>query len=766
MRQVATFSLHSCQLLSKSLGVEYNAWWELDARRGKKVTGTFCTKHPKGRWAAKGARHLFPWVPKRNSNMAAKRGKDTYPREGERVAPVTLREVLMERVPGEMVVGTRFEGCFLADLDTSVWGELPEKVLVQLAEIVVDRVATGCVRRAFDHRHFPSPPQGMRLSDLRLEHRTRLCLTREGFDRNFSKLGTLAIGEVLAIRAFGPRCLVDLLCGLEAVLSRDRQWQSCLLEEAKLLASLPEARHARREDPRFGLFMQDVDPSSPTAQALGEHLLAGTLEIPDPQFAARRIRELRGKIEVMPTLTLEQELIEIFATTSNERNRQIVIGYYGWEDGRKHTLAEIGARYGMTRERTRQICAKLVKRDDPGSIPAPVMDRALGFLRKRLPRAVDSLEREMVEAGLSEVGLALRNVEAAAKLLDRTIPFHVVRVGKGCLAVAPDQTSLPLAVVELAKKEIYYHGLTTVGHIEETLREKHPGTLPLEIVTETLQLMEGFCWLDRAGGWFRLLSVCKHGLPRAIEKVLSVAGAVDLKELCQAVGRNYRLWKTPPPEKVLLEFCRRMPGVAVEGKRIISETPRDWEKTLTGVEAQLVRLLKEHGPVMDRGALEDLCVDDGMNRFSFHAFVASSPVIKQYGHSVYGLLGADVSPGMVKSLIARRRTQRAPTRVLDSHGVNEDGTVWLSYRLSKAASTYAVITVPAAMKEVVRGRFRLLAPEGREVGILAAKDGRAWGLGAFLRQRGARAEDKVVITLDLEHRTAMIALNTEPESDA
>jgi len=42
-----------------------------------------------------------------------------------------------------------------------------------------------------------------------------------------------------------------------------------------------------------------------------------------------------------------------------------------------------------------------------------------------------------------------------------------------------------------------------------------------------------------------------------------------------------------------------------------------FDDALTGVEAKLVAMLKAHGPVMERGAMEDLCVAEGMNRFSF-----------------------------------------------------------------------------------------------------------------------------------------------------
>ena len=129
---------------------------------------------------------------------------------------------------------------------------------------------------------------------------------------------------------------------------------------------------------------------------------------------------------------------------------------------------------------------------------------------------------------------------------------------------------------------------------------------------QILLLIDGFCWLDESSGWFRLRPIERHGLPKAIDKVLSVAGSVRVGQLHVALSRNRRLWKEPPPENVLLEFCRQMPDVRVEGDRIISDPPRDWRQTLTGVEAKLVSVLKEHGPVMERGAMEDICVGDGI----------------------------------------------------------------------------------------------------------------------------------------------------------
>jgi len=694
--------------------------------------------------------------------MATHKGVNRYPRPGDRIAPVTLRPVLLDPVPRDLAEGTAVSGRKLCDLDETVWHSLDPSTITRLAEIIVEQVAAGCARKALHQRHFPRPPERMKLVDLCLEHRTRLCLVRERFEEHPEALGDHTIGEILAIRAFGPRCLVDLLSSLETVLARQSRLNGELTAEAKRLAGLPEALLACRDDPRFGPLMSEVDVEADSARELAGRLASRSVDPPDPVYVTGQLRQLRERILAMPSQTLEEELIQIFASTPHPRNREVVIGYYGWRDGQCHTLAEIGARHGMTRERTRQICAKLVGRKDPAAIPAPVTDRTLDFLEQRLPCPVPRLENEMAAAGLTAVGLRLEHVRTAAKLLARPLSFSVIRVEKGKLAVDPQQAGVPLAVVELAKKEVYYHGVATVGQIRKALSEKLPGGVGPGIVTETLQLIDGFRWLDEKTGWFRLLSTCRHGLPKAIDKILAVAGEITARDLRTAVSRNRRMWRLAPPEKVLLEFCRQTPGVRVEGNRILADPPRDWKRALTGVEAKLVGILKEHGPVMERSALEDLCVAAGMNRFSFHAFIACSPVIAQYGHSVYGLLRADVSRAGVQSLIARRRANRSPTRVLDGHGRNDDGKVWLSYRLSRAASTYAVITVPAALKDVVSGRFQLLAADGRRVGTLAAKDGRAWGLGAFLRQNGARIDDHVLITLDLDQRTAVIAIGQKP----
>ena len=702
--------------------------------------------------------------------MAARKGTNHYPRAGERIVPTVLREFLTDPIPGRFLAGSGRKDSKpggkelrFCDLDEGAWQQFPATAIEELSRLVVKRVAACQTGKSFQWRRFPRPAKGIRLEDLHLENRTRRCLQQAGFEDDPRRLGNHSLAEILAIQAFGPRCLIDLLSALEASrpIEKDAapaRLSPMLTEEASRLSKTIDVRG---DDPRFSDQIKELDVDVLSAGELAERLLGREIDPPDPKYTSARVRCLRKSIEEMSNLTVEAELTGIFGPARHLRNREILIAYHGWRDGRQRTLTEVGKRFGITRERVRQICAKLTRRhQDAATIAAPVMDSALRLIDERLPCPLSSIEAELADRGMTSKGMTLEVVLSGAGLLGRPADVKIAKMGSDKMAVRPEQLNASMAIVELAKKEAYFRGLSTVDSINRIVSRKFPEGASLALVRETLPLLEGFRWLDEKSGWFRLCPISKHGLPKAIDKVLSVAGEIGVGELRAALGRNRRMWDEPPP-RVLLEFCRQLPDVRVEGSRIVADPPRDWRKSLTGVEATLVEVLQEHGPVMDRGAMEDLCVAAGMNRFSFHAFLSWSPVITQFGHSVYGLSGSRVSRRKVDKLLVSRRAKRSPRRVLDGHGHTKDGKIWLSYRLSKAASAYAVITIPAALKNLVKGRFALLCDDGEPMGTLATKDGRAWGLGSLMRQRKAKVGDRIVVTLDLEKRTATVTMGED-----
>jgi RNA polymerase primary sigma factor len=104
------------------------------------------------------------------------------------------------------------------------------------------------------------------------------------------------------------------------------------VEEIRRIAQLPvslETPIGEEEDSQLGDFIEDRDVPSPEEAAAG-HLL--------------------------------HEQIEEMLDALSEREREVLHYRFGLEDGRSYTLEEVGKRFGVTRERIRQIEAKALRK--------------------------------------------------------------------------------------------------------------------------------------------------------------------------------------------------------------------------------------------------------------------------------------------------------------------------------------------------------------------------------------------------------------------
>ena len=692
------------------------------------------------------------------ATLAARpRVRSRWPRPGYRVVPQTLREILDEPIPSHHIASPAVRGLKLCDLNEDVWKRLSSDEVSVLTKIIVARVSVSGHNRVVRQRRLPKLPKGTRLEDLMLENRTYNCLRQEKFHQRPQDLSRRTVGEMLSIKAFGAKCLVDLLTSMETVAAREGNLDEKLTAQAEALGKIPEARDVHFSDARLGPVLQAVETDAATVGEFVERVLRRRADPGDPARFLGQLRRLRDGIEAATRLTLEEELIQIIPPADCDRDRRIVAEYYGWAGGGKHTLEQLGKKFGLSRERIRQVCVRAIKRHRGTEVFAPVLDRTLAFIAPRLPAVAEELDAELISAGLSTCGLPLETVQEAAEFLSRDAGFVVVKVDGHRLAVRADMAAVPQVIAQTARRSVLSYGVGTIGEVASEVASRLSTRVDRTLVRTTLAVLDDFQWLDRSRGWFQLESVPQYGLRNMIEKVLSVVGSIEVSKLRSAVARYRRSGRNAPPSGVLLEFCRRIPDVRVEGNMVIAEKPRDWRETLADIEAGMVRVLKEHGPVMERGQLEERCLEGGMNRFSFNAIVMCSPVIVQYGRSVYGLLGSKPSPKTVRALGARKPASAA-NRVLRDYGRTADGTIYLAYRLSKASISGGVITVPPAIRELISGKFVIRTPDGRAAGLLVSKKGCAWGLGPVLRRQRAEPGDHLLILLDTTEREAFFRL--------
>ena len=243
--------------------------------------------------------------------------------------------------------------------------------------------------------------------------------------------------------------------------------------------------------------------------------------------------------------------------------------------------------------------------------------------------------------------------------------------------------------------------------------------------------------------------------------MLSVAPQIPVSELRVGVSRHHRREGFAPPQRVLLALCHRLPGYRVTENNVSAESPLDWEETLADSERTLAGVLKEHGPVMERMRLEELCSERGLKRDMFYIHLTYSPIIERFAQGVYGLRGATVPPGLAESLAL----PRSKSKLVRDYGWTDDGSLRVSYRLSRAVISSGVVGVPAGIRQYIQGRFTLKTADDTQIGTLVIKDSSGWGLGPFFRRRGGEAGDMLRIRFDLKPKVAVVEVGEGTPED-
>ncbi len=684
-----------------------------------------------------------------------------YPRPNHRIAPSVLRDLLDEPIPGYLIRETRFPGTRLADLDETAWDHFSQDAIGQLARLVISCVSKGIFRGEGWRIQLPPVAPEVRLKDLTLETRTRNCLMHAGFAGSMNRLGWMNVNDLMRIPAFGPRCLIDFLTALEAPDDPRNKIDPALIDRVVRFAEPPEIAAIQFDDPRLGPLLRSMDTESGTVADFVERIRNSEGGLPSSAELAERLDRLAERINALHELTVEEEFTDIFSLLAKERDLQILAVYYNWGGSGSRTLEQLARKHGLSRERIRQICARLLERVGRQPVFAPVLDRTLRFLADRLPRATATLERELREAGLSRHGLSIAVIEKSAGFFSRTPPFRVLPVSGGAVAVAPHEAALPSRIIQAAKSAVGSFGVATAPEVKAELTKYRPRRrVSRELFQETLSQVQDFQWLDARRLWFCLNTAPVYGLQHLIEKVVSVARCIDVSRLHDALDRYRRRSDRMPPPRVLREYCRQMPTVRVEGNTVYAEPTLDWRSVLAGVERTMVEIFMESGPIMERGEFEEECVQRGVNRFSFNAILTCSPVVTHYGRSVYGLVAQQCDSETVQRVRARS-VDTVSGRILQKCGVDEQGRPFAVYRLSKAAIACGVITIPASLKQRIAGEYTIVVPKHEKVGTLVAKRGCGWGLGPVLRAQRARPGDYLLLQFDNVARTAGFHLGDE-----
>ncbi|MGH8463063.1 MAG: sigma factor-like helix-turn-helix DNA-binding protein [Pseudomonas sp.] len=409
-------------------------------------------------------------------------------------------------------------------------------------------------------------------------------------------------------------------------------------------------------------------PDLPTQEQLRQICLACGLYEPDVEFqlpselpaGASRASTRRPDYQPQPCSTLAQEIGEVakmaaskaFPPNNQERNAAIFVARYA----AGLSLQEVGDLHGFTRERVRQIQAKMLRYLGYGM---EVPRRCFDVLRETL--AMLQVEREdLLEDRLKPL-LGDCSVRAAidygTEVLGETLAIELTTTRRGdVVAVQSGQGNWHDKALKLARRQIRVHGAAMVPMIWAYTVAEHGVAIAQDELVEFLKQSSGFAWLDEAQtNWF-WFGPADNNRPVEIAKgILELAGtAVDIEDVYAGLVRQPHRTTSyassfpelyPPPYVLQRVFAAHPDIECIQHDRLRLADGAAPGDAVSTVSASTVQALRALGGVASRGELREAVLDrDGHNPATFALALTSSPFIRRVGHGIYALRGPTLEP--------------------------------------------------------------------------------------------------------------------------
>lgn len=544
-----------------------------------------------------------------------------------------------------------------------------------------------------------------------------------------------SIGLSLRLRTVLHRLCVRSLSDATRITARE------LLEQPNI--GVGTVQELERRLAQHGLRLREGEPSSSTRAKTARSASRGSG--PSPLRADAPLDELAR---------------EILARRKSGRGFAVLVSLVGWDADGPRTLEAVGAQFGVTRERVRQIAKKSLATLAGRSVFMTRLGDALRELRRELPQPLAEADARMRASGLvSDAAGAAGVVDLASRLEVRHGLLSLDAAS--CRILLRKRHAKALQEIASAVGRLSDRwGAVNVEDLVHACAERLGKHFTSFRVKQLAGFVEGVEWLDAERTWVWRGAGPRNRVVIRIRKMLAVASPLTLSELRSGIARDYRMQGYSPPRAVLAEICRRLEFCSVDGQFVQrkGELPLD---VLSPTEANLVRVLSANGGCMGTRALESAASGGGVGAPALWQKLSYSCVIAKPAPGVYALRGWRLEPAAISAACEIQEPRR---RTVDC-GWTPDGHPWCAIELSYAASRTGIVSVPAAIRRFVQGEHEIVLRDGLLGGALKVKKASAWGLHPVCARRGLEDGDVVILEWDVAARRVLLVIGADDALD-
>ena len=346
--------------------------------------------------------------------------------------------------------------------------------------------------------------------------------------------------------------------------------------------------------------------------------------------------------------SLEDELSSLLLEASHRRNAEMLSILFGFNEKGPQTLECTGRRYGLTRERVRQIAEKTQNWLASVWRPTSHLFAARDLLDSRLQRPFTATEfsEAAKRSGITRTDFHVEGAIRALELIEEPDIIDRFRINDTTFYGSESDRKFLEKLLHQVRKDTSARGCINIDRlIDLTDRATGDG----DEIRRLLSNFEEIVWLDDSKSWLMSRTVSRNRLVNVTSGIFSVIPSLDMGLLCAALQRPRRIVLVPPQD-VLAVFLE-VSGIAKVTAGQASALPTASGRALGLNDGAFVTAFRALGSPVTRERLENYCVGQlGVNVRSFYVNLSYSPLVVKVAPGVFSLLGDKPDPDTVDRL--------------------------------------------------------------------------------------------------------------------
>jgi len=453
---------------------------------------------------------------------------------------------------------------------------------------------------------------------------------------------------------------------------------------------------------------------------------------------------------------LKQELLCLLRLVEDERNAYMLAKLFGFDGNGTKTLESVGAQFGLTRERVRQIAARAELKLAEIWRPLPHLRRAKELLLA-MPELFSAAEclNALQDAGLVDGIFNLSGIIHALEVIGEPVSIKSKNIAGKEIFGNDRGIERAKRTIQLLRSETSSTGCTNVQRLSLAMG------LAIEDAGSIRDLLVGFAevhWLGEEKTWLISTRTTRNRIVNVASRILSISPRVKLNELRTALLRPVRIRLVPPPE-ILGQLLVHQGIATLDGGMAVATTKVD-NIELGKNDTAMALAFKELGSPLSREQLEEYCIDDlGMNPTCFYLYLSYCPLVAKLGVGVFGLVGESVEIGRVEAIQSGYRAQQFEA----SSGWSRAGTLWFHFEIDRPSLTSGTRAVPTFVQNFVPGAWLIDIGDGIEAGYAKLEHGFISGLKASFVALGATNGDFLQLDFQIPSRKLLVRVVGEEQ---